>query len=234
MNNFDSKYADFLTVILIIVIIAILGLGGYFGYTIYKGKKVEDDAQSALNEFNKKTPTKNTTNTNTTNETPDVSLDDILNDLNTTDDNSSQSSSSGSSSREKVYLSGYEVMGSIKIPKTKIEYPILSRVTPASLEASVAILYGVGLNQPGNTTILGHNLRNGKFFSNNDKLSDGDKIIIKDNEGTSITYTIYEMFYTDPNDADYMLRDTEGYREISLSTCNDDSSERLVILARES
>ena len=41
--------------------------------------------------------------------------------------------------------------------------------SPKALETSVVVLYGVGLNQPGNTTIAGHNYRNGLFFSNNKK-----------------------------------------------------------------
>ena len=41
------------------------------------------------------------------------------------------------------------------------------------------------------------------------------------------------MYYTTANDASYMQRDTEGRREISLSTCNNDSTQRLIIWARE-
>jgi sortase (surface protein transpeptidase) len=52
--------------------------------------------------------------------------------------------------------------------------------------------------------------------------------------GNVVTYVIYNMYYTSPDDADYMVRDVEeGVREISLSTCNDDSTQRLIIWARE-
>ena len=43
------------------------------------------------------------------------------------------------------------------------------------------MLYGAGINQAGNTVIIGHNYRNGLFFSNNKKLNNGDKIYITDN-----------------------------------------------------
>ena len=46
-------------------------------------------------------------------------------------------------------------------------------------------------------------------------------------------YEIYNIYETDPSEAEYMRRDTNGKREISLSTCNDDSSKRLVIWAVE-
>ena len=51
-------------------------------------------------------------------------------------------------------------MGKIKIPTTGLETIILEKVTPSSIESSVAILYGPGLNKVGNTVIVGHNYRN--------------------------------------------------------------------------
>ena len=46
-------------------------------------------------------------------------------------------------------------------------------------------------------------------------------------------YNIYNIYTTTPDDAEYMTRDTNGKREISLSTCTDNSKERLVIWAVE-
>lgn len=59
---------------------------------------------------------------------------------------------------------GYNVLGIIEIPKTGIKYPILDRVTPKSIEQSVAYYYGPGLNKVGNTTIVGHNYRSRSIF----------------------------------------------------------------------
>lgn len=81
-------------------------------------------------------------------------------------------------------------MGKIKIPTTGLETIILEKVTPSSIESSVAILYGPGLNKVGNTVIVGHNYRNGQMFSNNKNLSIGDKIYITDKTGTEVAYTI--------------------------------------------
>ena len=66
------------------------------------------------------------------------------------------------------------------IPEIDFEYPILEKVTKNSIETAVAFLYGTGINQPGNSVIVGHNYRNGLFFSNIHKLENGDKIYIKD------------------------------------------------------
>ncbi len=219
---FNSKYSKALSVLLVIVIIGIVGTVGYFVYDIFvvnaknnKAKEVVDQFSdsSIRREFDEKED-KNNGNA-------DNPLDSI------------SSVESQKQAGEKTYMEGYEVMGTIEIPKTGIKYPILSEVTKKSLETSVAILYGVGLNEQGNTTIVGHNYRNKLFFSDNKKLSKGDLVKITDQLGNTVTYEIYDRYETSPSDASYMQRDTGGAREISLSTCTDDSSARLILLARE-
>jgi len=229
---FNNKYSKVLTTILIIVIIGIVATISYFIYDLYVVKSKNDKAQEVLEQFSNKSIKREfevkDENDNEENNSQEPS--EIQNPL---ENISSIETNPNSASSEKVYMGDYEVMGTIEIPKTSINYPILSEVTKKSLETSVAILYGVGLNQPGNTTIVGHNYRNGLFFSDNKKLSKGDNIKITDQSGTTITYEIYDIFITSPSDAGYMQRDTEGRKEISLSTCTDDSSQRLIILAKE-
>lgn len=69
---------------------------------------------------------------------------------------------------------------------------------------------GPGLNQVGNTLIVGHNYRNGTFFSRNDELENGDSIYITDNSGTRIEYEIYNVYTTSSEDVSYMTRETAG------------------------
>lgn len=220
---FNSKYSKVLTVILVIVIIGIIGTVGYFVYDMFVVKSKNEKAKEILDQFSNASVRREFENGS------DDESGSAQNPLDSINGLESNASTQG----KKVYMEGYEVMGTIEIPKTNVNLPILSEVTKKSLETSVAILYGTGLNKPGNTTIVGHNYRNGLFFSNNRKLSKGDVIYITDQTGTRVTYSIYDMFQTTPSDAKYMQRDTEGAREISLSTCNDDSSARLVILAKE-
>lgn len=73
----------------------------------------------------------------------------------------------------------------------------------------------------------------GTFFSNNKKLVVGDKIYITDQTGQKIEYSVYKTYTTGDTDFSYATRDTNGKREISLSTCTTDASKRLVIWARE-
>ncbi|MBP3596379.1 MAG: sortase [Clostridia bacterium] len=214
---FNGKYGNILTVILVIVILLILGLVGWFAYDIYDKNSVDNNAKSALNEFK---TVKNKVKDSEKDGDTELNVGNVL----STDKNAGKT---------KTYLAGYEIKGAIKIPRTGVEYPVLSEVSKKSLEVAVAILYGPGLNEVGNTVILGHNYRNSSFFSNNDKLTEGDIIEITDQAGTTIEYEIYKMYETTEEDAEYMIRDTEGRREISLSTCTDDSSARLVIWAKE-
>ena len=171
------------------------------------------------------------TNTNTTvnnvSEGNEVKIDIDENEISET-----PSPSSGSGyARPKYEYNGYKVLGKIKIPKTGIEELVLEKVTTKSIESAVAVLYGPGLNKPGNTVIVGHNYRNGTLFSNNKLLSVGDKIYITDEGGTQVIYTITKKYITPAQDFEYASRDTEGRREISLSTCTEDSNSRLIIWA---
>ena len=235
----NSRFGDVLTALLIIVIIGIVGVIGYFGYDFYVTTSKENNAQQAIEEFDRLVATvekrentvteENVVDENTTVENVANPLDQFTN---TTEKPQQQPQTTTKPKKDIVYMEDYVVLGKLEIPKTKVNYPVLEGVTKRSLEIAVAKIYGPGLNKVGNTVIFGHNYRNGKFFSNNYKLSNGDTIYITDETGTKIAYEIYNMYETTPDDADYMTRDTEGRREISLQTCNDDSSMRLIIWAK--
>ena len=254
-----NRYSDFLTVLLVLVIIAILALIGFFGYKAVSKKAIEVGSQNAFDTFQNSVKNKvveneivenevvNEIENEETNETEVLNTDmsGLIEQTNTTTNENTQTQTPSEDNIVKQYYEGYEVKGSISIPKTGINYVILEKVTPKSLAAAPAILDIVGcdsisgtiksLNVPGtNALILGHNYRNGLFFSNNYKLSIGDQIIITDQTGNTVSYTIYKMYYTDANDASFMERELDpNVREITLQTCNDDSTERLIIWAKD-
>lgn len=224
---FNSKYGNVLTVLLIIIIIAIIGLLGYVGFNFYKKYYTDKDAQTFIEQYEKDI---NTTD-NSVNNSTDISSGTVTNPI----DNLTQSNSisNGATGNKTYTYKGFPVVGVIEIPKTGIKYPILKEVTPKAIETAVAMLYGPGPNEIGNTVIIGHNYRNGAFFGKNKQLANGDIIYITDNNGTKVKYTIYNIHITTPEDSEYMMRNTNGAREISLSTCTDDSKQRLVIWAKE-
>ena len=227
----EGKYGKVLTIILGIVVIAVLILLGFLGYDVYRKKTIDRDTSQVLDDFDTQlnTVARNDIVENT--EIPDIETKPTENTTTNTDTTGGNNSPSNTT---KVQYKGYNVEGKIQIPVIKLEYPILEKTTPSSIEAAVAILYSAnGLNQPGNTVISGHNYRNGSFFGNNDKLKLGDKVYITDNSGTKLKYNIYNIYETSPDDGDFIMRDTNGKREISLQTCTDNSKGRLIIWAVE-
>lgn len=223
---FNSKYSNVLTTILVVVIIAIIGLVGFLGYDIYRKYYIDGQAEEFMSQYEEQFNNIPGSDGNQISDNTITTIDP-LNEVTT------NNGSSGSSSTKKYTYKGFNVLGTIEIPKTGIKYPILEKVTTKSLEVAVAYYYGPGLNQVGNATISGHNYRNGAFFGKNKQLVDGDTIYITDNSGTKVKYTIYNTYKTTPNDGDYLTRDTGGKREISLTTCTDDSKGRLIIWAKE-
>lgn len=224
-NNFmfNSKYSNFLTIVLVIVIVAIVGLVIFLGYDMYRKYYIEKEAEDFLSQYEE-------TVQNTLENTVAVDTEPVV--IETVNQIESTNPSGNSTSNVKTYK-GFNVLGTIEIPKTGVKYPVLEKVTTKSLQVSVAYYYGPGLNQVGNTTIYGHNYRNGAFFGKNKQLKNGDIIYITDNSGQRVKYTIYNVYTTSETDAEYVTRDTKGAREISLSTCTDDSKGRLIIWAKE-
>ena len=147
--------------------------------------------------------------------------------------NTGNSGNTGNNEQTEIYYKGFVQKGNISIPKTGLECPILENATSPALEVAVAIQFGPGLNEVGNTVIAGHNYHNGLFFSNNNKIETGDQIYIRDRSGTTVKYIVYSKFETTSEDTSYINRNTNGAREITLYTCNDDSSKRIILLAKE-
>jgi LPXTG-site transpeptidase (sortase) family protein len=109
---------------------------------------------------------------------------------------------------------------------------ILSNQTVGGMEIAACQLYTTGeLNKSGKTLIVGHNYRNGKLFSNNNKLNIGDTIKITTLDGIVKTYTIYNKIITTPEDVSFLINESE-VPEIILSCCSDDNVKRIVIMAR--
>lgn len=215
----NSKYSNFLTILLVIIIIVIIGIIGFLGYKYYKTYINKNSMDEFVDTFgdSKIEGEKNL------DDSGDIKFDGV-----------EEGNITETSEGKKKQYNGFDVAGTIEIPATKLKAPVLEQYeySPKALDTSVVILYGVGLNQVGNTTIAGHNYRNSAFFSKNKELKVGDKIYITDSTGKRLPYTIYDKFEAAENESDYITRDTQGAIEISLSTCTDDSKARLIILAK--
>lgn len=219
---FESKYSKVLTIILVIVIVAIVILLGFLAYDYINKFSSTKQASDFVEDYQGNITTSEEDNTNNSQE--NVALDST-NEVPITD-----SSTSGSTGKKKY--KGYTVVGTMKIPAINLEYPIFEEITTKALETGLIALYpnGDNINQVGNTVIIGHNYRNGMFFSNLKKLSNGAKIYIKDFRGTTLTYEVYNKFEASSTDTSFYTRDTNGVTEITLSTCTDASNDQRTIL----
>ena len=208
--------------ILIVIILGIVGFLAYYFITNYLVLKEAEDAVDSFEEIVEELPKEN------------VIENTVVEPQNNQTVATTQNKTTTSGTRRTTSsYRGYNMIGTIQIPKTKVKAPVVDKVTVKSISAAVGILYGPGLNEVGNTVLVAHNYRNGTFFSNNKKLVIGDKIYITDATGRKIEYNVYNTYTTSDMDFSYATRDTNGKREISLSTCTTDASKRLVIWAKE-
>lgn len=212
-------YNKVLTGILVVLITAIIGVLGYIGYGYYKKYTLNADAEEYLEEF-------------------DTMVVQLAEEQNENDDESNQQNKTTNTgmagiSTDKLIYKGFKVIGKLEMPTIKIQYPILDVITHANaIEVSVGMLYGVGVNQTGNTVIIGHNYNNGLFFGKNKYLQIGDKIYITDIYGNKLEYTVYNKYYTPESDTSYITRQTDGKIEVTLVTCDATGRNRLVVCAR--
>lgn len=131
---FNSKFNNVLTVLLVVAIIGIVILIGYFGFSVYNKYKVNADAKNAVDAFEQISNSQK-------NEIPREDVGD-REDLGSLDGSNTiyQGQPSGGTTTK---YGGYEVYGTISIPKINIEYPILEKPTPQAIKIAVAYLSGV-------------------------------------------------------------------------------------------
>ena len=137
--------------------------------------------------------------------------------------------------------SGYTYVtdGKIVIPKLGIEYGILDGETDSEAETEELLkmspvkFHGPEINTVGNYCIVGHNYRNTRFFSKVPTLVNGDIIQITNfTDNSTVEYEVYDKYVVDPTDVSCTSQNTDGRTEITLITCTDDSSQRVIVKAR--
>ena len=142
--------------------------------------------------------------------------------------------------RETSNGTKYYAVATVDIPAIDCTYPILVADDPENAEKIDELLkispckfWGPDPNEVGNFCIVGHNYRSNKFFSHVPDLSIGDRIEIKDLNGQTIVYKIYDKYVVQPDDVSCTSQRTNGLKEVTLITCTDDSKLRVIVKARE-
>lgn len=133
----------------------------------------------------------------------------------------------------QVKYKDYNVVGIITIPKIGIEYPILDTTNEKTMKVAITKFWGNDVNELGNFTMAGHNNKDGTMFGKTKKLNIGDKIEMTDLNGKTIEYEIFDQYLIDPNDVSCVKSVKENTREVTLITCANGRSNRLITKARE-
>lgn len=132
-----------------------------------------------------------------------------------------------------IEYKGYQVIGTIQISKINIEYPILIESNEDSLEKSITRVGNGKVNEIGNLTLSGHNYIDGSMFGRIDELKKDDEFSVLDLNGNRVTYKVFDIFVTDPNDVSVLEPVEKNCREVTLITCTNGNKNRLIIKARE-
>ena len=125
---------------------------------------------------------------------------------------------------------GYKVLGKIKIKKINVEQYILDSKDEKALKSGVVKLYGSSLNNYGNLCIAGHNYD--EMFGKLNELDMGDIITLIEKDNSETEYKIREILSVDPTDLTPLIQDDEKV-ELTLITCDNASTQRLIIKAEE-
>ena len=127
----------------------------------------------------------------------------------------------------------YNYIGRVVIPKIGVDYAILDHWSDELLRVSICKFHGSNPNEVGNLCLVGHNWRNKRFFSKVPTLEMGDLVEITDLNEVTIEYEVYDIHTVDPNNVDDTTQKTNGRKEVTLITCTDDSSQRVIVKCKE-
>ena len=133
--------------------------------------------------------------------------------------------------KETENLAENSIFGIIEIPKIDIYYPVFSYLSEENLKVSPCKLYGSKLEDNTNICIAGHNYNNDMFFSNIDKLQNGDEIYIYNNNGFKYIYKVLEKYEVKEDDLSPIYNYNKNEKILTLITCNNLNNNRIIIKA---
>ena len=211
-----------------ISILLVFLLSSYYIYAEYDRNKSEQVSQEILSQVKSDNTTKK------------ADHDAIIIVLSEEDANQAEVNTNEITGSTQIGDVDYSIDGFVTIPKIDISYPILSETSDELLEISVNKYWPENLkpNEIGNYCIVGHNYRNGKMFGRLNELEYGDKIEVEDLSGRTIEYAVYDKYVVEPTDTSCTSQKTKDgrdlpFREVTLITCTNYGTQRLVVKCRE-
>lgn len=210
-------------------------LSSYYIYAEYDRNKSEEVSQFLLSEV--RTTEDDTTKKSTQND----ALIIVLNENESEQVEQESVSTNEIISNTTVDGVTYTTEAIITIPKIDITYPVLSETSDELLSISVNRYWPkpdkLKPNEVGNYCIVGHNYRNGKMFGRLNELVNGDIVVLEDMTGRKVQYAVYNTYIVNPDDTSCTSQLANGKpltrREITLITCTNYGTQRLVVKCRE-
>ncbi len=200
-------------------------LSSYYIYAEYDRNKSEEVSQTLLSEV--KTGTDDTTKQNTKDDAIIIVLSE------SEAEQAEDISTNELISNTTVDGVTYTIESILTIPKIGITYPVLTETSDELLEISVNRYWPepdkLKPNEVGNYCIVGHNYRNGKMFGRLHELENGDIVTLEDMSGRVLQYAVYDRYVVDPDDTSCTSQHTNGRKELTLITCTNYGTERLVV-----
>lgn len=121
-----------------------------------------------------------------------------------------------------VTVGGYEYIGILSIPVLELELPVLSEWDYSNLEMAPCRYSGTAYK--GNFVVAAHNYLS--HFGKLARLSTGDRVTFRDNEGNVFCYEVIEKDKLGPTEVEEMV---DAEYNLTLFTCTAEGTERLTV-----
>lgn len=197
----------------LLIILIISMLIGNMAYGMYREAKIGDGPNSNLaEEFNE--------------------INNLDNHINTT---INQNSTTNNLQEEKIVkeYKGYVVSAKLEIPEINLETYVLDSDEEEAMWLCPTKYFGPDANETGNYCIAAHNYNKENMFNHIIELNKGDYIFLTDNKNGQVKYEIYDIYKVKPTDTQVLSQKTNGETELTLITCSDYSSKRIIVKARK-
>lgn len=135
---------------------------------------------------------------------------------------------------ESERLRGQTLYGIIRIPDIDLTYAVVEGTKYENIGVAIGhFSSSAAFGAEGNCALAGHRGgTSGPYFKDIDKLVKGSEIILTDMNFDEFTYTVTDSFIVDPTDT-YVAEDLgRPGRYLTLVTCQDKGTRRLVVRAK--
>ena len=131
------------------------------------------------------------------------------------------------------YLNNQDILGMIEIEKIQLKYIVVEGTEKENIRVTIGHMSRTApMGGDGNCALAGHRGGTyGIFFKNIDQLDIDDDIKITDIKGKAYNYKVYNKMVTEATDMT-VIDDVPGEKTLTLISCEENGTKRLIIHAR--